>query len=108
MATARCHNSDALSPPPRGTLVLVGGEGGDRWIGIGRVLQALVLSPFARHNLRPLSSKPNKEDLQFLKELIEDAKVMPIIDRMYSLSEVPDAIRYLKDGYARGKIIITV
>lgn len=92
---------------PRGTLVLVGGEGGDRWIGIGRVLQALVLSPFVQHNLRPLSSKPNKEDLQVLKELIEAAKVMPIIDRTYSLSEVPNAIRYLKDGYARGKIIIT-
>ena len=93
---------------PRGTLVLVGGEGGDRWIGIGRALQALVLSPFVRHNLRPLASKPNREDLQVLKELIEAAKVIPIIDRTYSLSEAPDAIRYLKDGYARGKIIITV
>jgi NADPH:quinone reductase-like Zn-dependent oxidoreductase len=96
----------ALSP--RGTLVLVGGEGGDRWIGIGRVFQALALSPFVRHNLRPLVSKPNREDLQSLRELIEAAKVMPIIDRTYSLPEAPDAIRYLKGGHARGKIVISV
>jgi NADPH:quinone reductase-like Zn-dependent oxidoreductase len=93
---------------PRGTLVLVGGEGGDRWIGIGRVFQALALSPFVRHSLRPLASKPNRDDLQFLKELIEATKVMPIIDRTYSLPEAPDAIRYLKGGHARGKIVISV
>lgn len=93
---------------PRGTLVLVGGEGGDRWIGIGRALQALVLSPFVRHSLRALASKPNNEDLHVLKELIEAARVMPIVDRTYALSEAPDAIRYLKDGHARGKLVITV
>lgn len=93
---------------PRGTLVLVGGEGGDRWIGIGRSLQALVVSPFVSHKLRPVSSKPNQADLQTLKELIESGKIRPVIDRTYSLSEVPDAIRYLHEGRARGKLVISV
>ena len=93
---------------PRGTLVLVGGEGGDRWIGIGRSLQALAVSPFVSHTLRPLSSKPNTADLEFLTGLIQAGKVMPVLDRTYPLSEVPDAIRYLHEGRARGKIVIDV
>jgi NADPH:quinone reductase-like Zn-dependent oxidoreductase len=93
---------------PRGTLVPVGGEGGDRWIGIGRSLQALVVSPFVSHTLRPVSSKPNQADLQILKELIDTGKVTPVIDRTYPLSEVPDAIRYLHEGRARGKLVISV
>jgi NADPH:quinone reductase-like Zn-dependent oxidoreductase len=93
---------------PHGTLVLVGGEGGDRWIGIGRSLQALVVSPFVSHKLRPVSSKPNQADLQILKELIDAGKLTPVIDRTHSLSEVPDAIRYLHEGRARGKLVISV
>jgi NADPH:quinone reductase-like Zn-dependent oxidoreductase len=93
---------------PRGTLVLVGGEGGDRWIGIGRSVQALVVSPFVSQDLRPLSSKPNQPDLHLLKELIEAGKLTPVIDRTYPLSEVPDAIRYLHEGRARGKLVISV
>src|SRR5947209_14135665 len=93
---------------PHGTLVLVGGEGGDRWIGIGRSLQALVVSRFVSHQLRPLSAKPNQADLQVLKQLIEAGKVTPVIDRTFSLSEVPDAIRYLHEGRARGKLVISV
>jgi NADPH:quinone reductase-like Zn-dependent oxidoreductase len=95
---------------PRGTLVLVGGEGGGRWTGgaMGRSMRALVLSRFVSHNLRPLSSKPNKADLQFLTELIEAGKLTPVIDRTYPLSAAPDAISYLHDGQARGKLVITV
>jgi NADPH:quinone reductase-like Zn-dependent oxidoreductase len=93
---------------PRGTLVLVGGEGGDRWIGIGRSLQALVVSRFVSHSLRPVSSKPNQADLQFLKELIEAGKVTPVIDKTYPLSEVPEAIRVLHEGRTRGKLVISV
>jgi NADPH:quinone reductase-like Zn-dependent oxidoreductase len=92
----------------RGTLVLVGGEGGDRWIGIGRSLQALVVSPFVSHSLRPVSAKPNQADLQTLKELVDAGKVTPVIDRTYALSQVPDAIRYLHEGHARGKLVIRV
>jgi len=101
------HLRRALTP--RGTLVLVGGEGGDRWIGaVGRSIRALVVSPFVSQRMRMIVATANTEDLQFLKELIEAAKVTPVIDRTYSLSEVPDAIRYLNDGHARGKIVITV
>ena len=52
--------------------------------------------------------KPNKADLQFLKQLIEAGKVTPVIDRTYPLSEAPEAIRYLENGHARGKVVIRV
>ena len=52
--------------------------------------------------------KPNKEDLTFLKELLEAGKVVPVIDRSYPLSETAEAIRYLEAGHARGKVVITV
>jgi NADPH:quinone reductase-like Zn-dependent oxidoreductase len=54
------------------------------------------------------SSGPNKGDLATLKELIEARKITPVIDSTYSLSETPDALRYLEDGHARGKVVITV
>ena len=58
--------------------------------------------------LRPLVSKPNKPDLQFLTELIEARNVTPVVDRTYPLSETADAMRYLEEGHARGKVVITV
>jgi NADPH:quinone reductase-like Zn-dependent oxidoreductase len=76
--------------------------GSDRWI------QALVLSPFVGQKLRPFSTKPNQADLQFLRELVDAGEVRPVLDRSYALSEVPDAIRYLSEGHARGKVVITV
>ena len=75
---------------------------------MGRSIRALVVSPFVSQNLRMISAAANTEDLQFLKELIEAAKVTPVIDRTYALSEIPDAIRYLTAGHARGKLVITV
>lgn len=80
----------------------MGGEGGDRWI------QALVLSPLVSQSLRPLTSTENVEDLLFVKELVEADKLRPVIDRTYPLSEAADAIRYLQEGRARGKVVITV
>ena len=53
-------------------------------------------------------AKPNNKDLVFIKELIEAGKVVPVIDRRYTLSEVPEAIRYYEKGHARGKVVITV
>ena len=94
---------------PEGILVLVGGEGGGRFLGgTDRWIQAMVLSPFVRQKLRLLSTKERKGDLEFVKELIEAGKVAPIIDRTFTLGEVPDAFRYLKHGVARGKVVITV
>jgi NADPH:quinone reductase-like Zn-dependent oxidoreductase len=93
----------------RGTLVLVSGEGGDRWIGaVGRSIRALVVSPFVSQRLRVIISTPNAVDLQFLKGLVEAAKVTPVVDRAYLLSEVPDAMRYLNEGHPRRKIVITM
>ena len=93
----------------RGTLVIVGGEGGGRWFGVGRQLRALILSPFVRQKLCTLVSlERTKEDLQLLKELIEAGKVTPVIDRAYPLGEVAEAIRYWEEGHAQGKIVITV
>jgi NADPH:quinone reductase-like Zn-dependent oxidoreductase len=101
------HLRRALSP--RGTLVIVGGEGGGRWFGgIDRQLRASMLSPFVRQKLGTFVAKANGEDLVVLKELIEAGMVTPVIDKAYPLSEVPEAIRHLEAGHARGKVVITV
>lgn len=93
----------------KGTLVLSSGESDGRWIGpVDRIIKALVLSPFVSQKLGTFLAKPSAEDLQLLKELIEAGTVKPVIDRTYSLSEVPEAIRYLEEGHARGKVVITV
>jgi NADPH:quinone reductase-like Zn-dependent oxidoreductase len=94
----------------RGTLVIVGGEGGGRWLGgfDRQILRAPLLSALVRQRLRPLVSKERKDDLVVLKGLIEAGKVTPVIDRTYPLGEVPEAIRYLQEGHARGKVVITV
>jgi len=94
---------------PRGTLVLVGGEAGDRWTGgMDRQIRALMWSPFVSQRLRPMFSTESSEDLQFLNQHIEAAEITPVIDRTYALSAAPDAIRYLEAGHARGKVVITV
>ena len=92
---------------PGGTLVPVGSEQGNRWVGGRGWIQAMLLSGLVR-DLRPLASAPNQADLQTLKELAEAGKVTPIIDKTYPLSQVPDAIGYLRAGRARGKVVITV
>jgi NADPH:quinone reductase-like Zn-dependent oxidoreductase len=101
------HLRRALTP--KGTLVIIGGEGGGRWLGgFDRSFRAGMLSPFVRQKLRMLISTERQEDLQFLSELMEARKVTPVIDRTYPLAEVPNAIRYLHESRARGKVVITV
>ncbi|KOU33858.1 NADPH:quinone reductase [Streptomyces sp. WM6373] len=92
----------------RGTLVIVGGEGGGRWLGGNeRQLGALLLSPFVGQRLRSLAvMEQHHSDLRALTELIEDGSVTPVVDRSYPLAEVPDAIRHLRGGRVRGKIAI--
>lgn len=92
----------------RGTLVIGGGEGGGRWFGIGRQLQALALSPFVGQKLGTFIAKQNAQDLLVLKDLIEAGKVRPVIGSTYPLSEVADAIRQLGEGHGRGKVVITL
>jgi NADPH:quinone reductase-like Zn-dependent oxidoreductase len=98
---------------PEGTYVLIGhdqyGGSGHRWFGsLGRFFKLLVISPFVSH-LHPFRGAKDPGDrLVVLKELIEAGKITPVIDRMFPLSEVPEAIRYLESGQAQGKVVITV
>jgi len=101
------HLRRALTP--RGRLVIVGGETDGRWLGgSDRQIRALVLSPFVGQKLGTFVASENAEDLIVLRELIESGKLAPAIDRTYPLGEVPAAIRYMLDGHARGKVVISV
>jgi NADPH:quinone reductase-like Zn-dependent oxidoreductase len=94
---------------PKGTLVIVGGEGGGRWLGgFTRNLRAPLVSRFVGQRLRMLASKPRQDDLQVLRELAQAGKLTPLIDRTYPLGETPEAMRRLEAGHTRGKIVITV
>ncbi|MEJ2291254.1 MAG: NAD(P)-dependent alcohol dehydrogenase [Deinococcales bacterium] len=82
---------------------------GNRWFGsIGRVLTALVTSPFVRQNLRPFFSIPKKTDLLVLVDLLEAGRITPVIDSTHPLGDAPAAIAHLGGGHARGKIVLTV
>jgi NADPH:quinone reductase-like Zn-dependent oxidoreductase len=92
-----------------GTLVMSSGESEGRWIGpVERVIKALVLSPFVSQKMASFTVKPNREDLQLLKQFIEEGTLTPVIDRTYPLAQLPEAIRYLEEGHARGKVLISV
>lgn len=94
---------------PRGTLVIVGGEGGTAMFGgLSRGLRAVLLSPFVGQNLRNLVSVARREDLLTLKDLAENGKLVPPVDRTYPLAEAAEAIRHLEKGHPRGKLVITV
>jgi NADPH:quinone reductase-like Zn-dependent oxidoreductase len=75
---------------------------------LGRLLRAPLLSPFVSQTLVMFFASLNHADLAALKELIEAGKVTPVIDRCYALREVPEAIQYLEEGHARGKVTITM
>jgi NADPH:quinone reductase-like Zn-dependent oxidoreductase len=93
---------------PKGTYVVVGGPDG-RWIGgLARSIRAPVLSWFVSQNLVMFLARLRRQDLQSLSELVEAGTVVPVIDKRYGLSEVPEAIRYLEEGHARGKVVIAV
>ena len=91
---------------PAGTLVIAGGEGG-KWTGVGRQLRALALSPFTRQRLTTYISKHRQADLDTLRQLTETGQITPHIGQTYPLTGVPEAIRDLQDGHARGKLAIT-
>jgi NADPH:quinone reductase-like Zn-dependent oxidoreductase len=95
---------------PRGTLVLVGGEGGDRWLGgfQRQIFFAPLGSLFGKQKLRGLMFEERQQDLLTLKDLIEAGQLTPVIDKTYPLDQAPEAIRYLQRGHARGKVVVTV
>jgi NADPH:quinone reductase-like Zn-dependent oxidoreductase len=94
---------------PRGTLVIVGGETRGRWLGgSDRQLRALLLSPVTGQTLTTLICSENTQDLLALTKLIESGQVRPVIDRTYPLSQIPEAIQYMRDGHAQGKVVINL
>jgi NADPH:quinone reductase-like Zn-dependent oxidoreductase len=95
---------------PKGTLAIVGGEGGGRWTGgfFRQILRAPLLSLVTGQKLRPVVSKEKLEDLQALAELVRAGKVAPVVGKTYPLVDAPEAIRELELGHTRGKIVITI
>jgi NADPH:quinone reductase-like Zn-dependent oxidoreductase len=92
---------------PGGILVMVGGPKRDPWLGpISRLMHAAVLSPFVDEEMVKFFADLNQDDLNVLGDLVRAGKVTPVIDRRYALSEVPEAIRYLGTGRARGKVVV--
>ena len=93
----------ALSP--KGIYVAIGGS-------MAQIFQAMLLGPWismtGSKKMGGLSARPNQKDLVFMKELLEAGKVVPVIDRRYALNEVAEALRYLGEGHAQGKVVITV
>jgi NADPH:quinone reductase-like Zn-dependent oxidoreductase len=96
---------------PKGKYVVCGGPNGHgRWLGpMARSVRAVVFSRFVSQNVVAFFlAKRRKEDLVIVRELMKAGKVTPVIDRRYKLSEVPEAIWYLEEGHARGKVVITL
>jgi NADPH:quinone reductase-like Zn-dependent oxidoreductase len=92
---------------PKGKYVMIGGPAG-RWIDpLPRAFNAFLLSRFVTQDMGMFLAALNKQDLTILRDLMQAGKVTPVIDRRYRLSEVPAAIRYLEEGHARGKVLIT-
>ena len=92
----------------RGTYVLIGGGRG-RWVGgLPRFFMTPALSPFVSQRMRAFFATRSHEDLVYVKDLLEAGKVTPIIDRTYPLSQTSQAVSYVEEGHARGKVVITV
>jgi len=89
-----------------GILIMAGGSSGRWQMGLARAIRALVLSKFGSESFLGILAKKSKEDLTVMHDLMEAGKVRPVIDRRYKLSEVAEAIRYLEEGHARGKVVI--
>jgi NADPH:quinone reductase-like Zn-dependent oxidoreductase len=86
-----------------------GGPNDGRFIGpIARPIKAMMASPFVSQKFGMLFAELNHDDLAFLADLMQSGKVTPVIDRTYKLPDLADAIRYLEQGHARGKVVIAV
>ena len=96
---------------PRGKYIMIGGGGTTDQGLLGplfRPIKAMLLSPFVSQEMSMMMTDPTQNDMIELGHLMQSGKVKPVIDRSYKLSEVPAAIRYLEQGHARGKVVITV
>ena len=93
---------------PKGICIMAGGPSG-RWkMGLARGIKAIVLSWFVSQNLVGILARRSQEDLAIMHDLMEAGQVIPVIDRRYRLDDVPEAIRYLEEGHARGKVVMTL
>ena len=93
---------------PAGTLVIAGGEDGGSWTGgFDRQLRALALSPFVGQRLTTFVAKEHYSALERLAALADDGALVPAVERTYALQDMPDAMRHLVAGKARGKLVIT-
>src|SRR5437016_3681430 len=99
-----------LSPKGKYDMIGGGGPNDSRWVGpFGRIIAALVVSKFVNQQMGMMMADANGKDLTILADMMESGKLKPVIDRTYkSLAEIPDAIRYLEEGHARGKVVISV
>jgi NADPH:quinone reductase-like Zn-dependent oxidoreductase len=96
---------------PRGKYVVVGGGGvnDSRWTGpLVGVIKMLMLKPFTTQEMGMMLAEMSKKDLAVLADLIQTGKVKPVIDRAYPFSQLPEAMRYLEEGHARGKVVVPV
>jgi NADPH:quinone reductase-like Zn-dependent oxidoreductase len=94
---------------PKGTLVLNGGGSPGLVFGpITGLLKAVVVNLFVSQQLRPLPSKPTREELLTVTELIVSGKLRPVVDRTYPLADTAEGLRYVEQGHARGKVVVTV
>jgi NADPH:quinone reductase-like Zn-dependent oxidoreductase len=94
---------------PSGTLVIIGGEGGTRLLGgSSRQLRAVLLSLAVRQELRVLRAEDRHEDLLTLRGLLSYSQLVPVVSRTFTFSEAPDAVGYVHEGHAVGKVAVTI
>ncbi len=94
---------------PNGTLVIVGGTNDGPWLGgMAGALGTKFVAPFVSQKMGFFLAKLNHDDLDYLRSLLQDGKIKPVIDRSYKLDQVPEAIKYLEGGHARGKVVINL
>src|SRR6266542_3590032 len=96
---------------PKGKYVLIGGGGASEQGllgGLGKALWAMLFSKFVNQQMGMMMADPSQKDLTILADMMQSGKLKPVIDRTYKLAEVPQAIQYLEQGHARGKVVITV
>jgi NADPH:quinone reductase-like Zn-dependent oxidoreductase len=94
---------------PKGTLVLNGGGSPGHVFGpVAGLLKAIAVNPFVSQRLRPLPSKEKREELLAVTEMIEGGKLTPIVDATYPLADTAEGLRYVEQGHARGKAVVTL
>jgi NADPH:quinone reductase-like Zn-dependent oxidoreductase len=94
---------------PQGSLIIAGSLDKGRWLGpLTGSIDAWLYAQFVSQKPILLFANLNAKDLDVLRDLMREGKITPVIDRQYALSEVPEAMRYLEQGHARGKVVIKV